>query len=153
MIRSRDHPTSLSWFSMCLPLRHSHSYHCQLCLIISPSPSLLALLIFGRHRDRGCQEWVCAAVLSLPSLPAVALHDAQTCFSRLAREVKEMRGAWEPPPPPTRHADTTRPGGLIQSRITVLSYLPGVTSDYVCVRKDVFSRVPPSVNNDIILPS
>ena len=121
VIRSRDHPTSLSWFSMCLERVYYCeycSYHCQLCLISSPSPSCLALLIFGRRRDRGLYAWpsyhfACIAIPASCGAPRRA-----NLFFPLAREVKEMRRA------STTHAYTAHrkpPGGLILLCITALS--------------------------------
>jgi hypothetical protein len=118
VIRSRDHPTSLSWCSMCLECVYYYSYHCQLCLISPPSPSCLALLIFGRRHDRGLYAWpsydfACIAIPASCGAPRRA-----NLFFPLAREVKEMRGA------STTHAYTAHrkpPGGLILWCITALS--------------------------------
>lgn len=104
MIRSRDRSSSL-WScripSMCLaPLRG-----------MSDQPAITFLLgaldLRQRSRSRICMGGVCSCpIIAMPSLPPVAHADAQTCFSRLAREVKEMRE--EPPPTPTRHTEKDR---------------------------------------------
>jgi hypothetical protein len=81
VIRSRDHPTSLWWCGMCLLLR----------VLPIPLPTMsdqLAItFLLGALdlRQTARSRIMCVAVVSLPalpSLPAVAHHDAQTCFSR-----------------------------------------------------------------------